>query len=69
MKQLFVFIVFYVLAGCGAETAGTAATGAAIKQQEIEQGEKTRARAQQRIDQAVDVMNRRAQEAGGAESR
>lgn len=70
MKQLpLVLVAVSVLAGCGAETAGTAATGAAIKKQELEQGDKTRERAQQRIDQAVDVMNRRAQEAGGAESR
>lgn len=69
MRQLIVFIVFLSLIGCGAETATTAATGAAIKKQELEQGEKTRERAQQKIDQAVDVMNRRAQQAGGAESR
>jgi hypothetical protein len=58
-----------LLAGCGAEPAGTAATGAAIKKEELEQGEKSRERAQQRIDQAVDVMNQRAQQAGGAEAR
>ena len=69
MKQVIVFIHIFMLAGCGVETAGTAATGAAIKKQELEQGERTRERAQQRIDDAVDAMNRRARQAGGQESR
>ena len=69
MTRAIAVLAIAVLAGCGAETATTAATGAAIKKQELEQGEKTRERAQQRIDQAVDMMNQRAREAGGSESR
>jgi len=59
-----VFIVLS-LAACGVETASTAATAAALKKQEIEQGQKTleqfqknldqaNQQAQQRVDQAVD---------------
>jgi hypothetical protein len=44
------------LAGCGVETASTAATGAVIKKQEIEQGKKTMEQAQQRIGQALDAQ-------------
>lgn len=69
MRQLFVLVAFYVLTGCGADTATSAATGAAIKQQEITQGERTRERAQQKIDAAVEAMQQRAQQAGGTESR
>lgn len=69
MTRAIAVLAIAVLAGCGAETATTAAAGAAIKKQELEQGEKTRERAQQRIDQAVDMMNQRAREAGGSESR
>jgi hypothetical protein len=58
-----------LLAGCGAEPAGTAATGAAIKKKELEQGEKIHERARQTIEQAADAMHRRAQQAGGAEPR
>ena len=39
------------LAGCGLEVAGTAATGASIKKQELEQGQKTMRRAEHQINQ------------------
>jgi len=38
MKTLFAFAVTAALAGCGVETASTAATAAALKKQEVEQG-------------------------------
>ena len=41
------------LAACGVETAGTAATSAAIKKQEIEQGKNTMREAQEKIDAAT----------------
>lgn len=69
MRRLIAVLAVAALTGCGAETATTAATGAAVKKQELEQGERTRERAQERIDDAVDAMSRRAQQAGGAESR
>ena len=47
------------LAGCGVETATTAATGAAIKKQELEQGKKTMEQAQQKIDAAMQLQQQR----------
>jgi hypothetical protein len=54
-----------LLGGCGVETAGTAATGAAIKKQEIEQGKRTQQNAQQKIDAATKAMQDSAQKRGG----
>lgn len=45
------------LAGCGVETASTAATAASMKKQEIEEGKKTMTRAEQKIGAAVQQMN------------
>lgn len=47
------------LAGCGVETASTAATGAVIKKQEVEQGKKTLEAAQQKIGAAVEAQQQR----------
>ena len=47
------------------ETASTAATGAAIKKQELEQGKKTMEQMQQRLDQANLQVQQRAEQAGG----
>jgi hypothetical protein len=53
------------LAACGVETASTAATGAAIKKQEIEQGKRTQQDAQRKIDAATKAMQESAQKHGG----
>ncbi len=53
------------MSGCGVETASTAATGAAIKKQELEQGRKTMDQMQQKIDQAAQQSQQRAEQAGG----
>lgn len=63
MKNLILILAAAVLAGCGVETASTAATAAAIKQQEIEQGKKTMQQAQQKIDAAMQQMQQRADSA------
>ena len=47
------------------DTATTAATGASIKKQEMEEGKRTQERAQQKIDQMQEQMQQRAQQAGG----
>ena len=52
-------------AACGVETAGTAATGAAIKKQELEEGKRTQQRANEKIDQATKAMQDSAQKRGG----
>jgi outer membrane biogenesis lipoprotein LolB len=59
MKTLLVIAATAVLAGCGVETASTAATAGSIKKQELEQGQKTMQHAQQKIDGAVQQMQQR----------
>jgi hypothetical protein len=69
MKQISLAIIVAVLAGCGVETTTAVATGAAIKKQELEEGQKTQQRAEQRIDQAVRQMNQRAQQSHDTNAR
>jgi len=57
---IFVFIIA-ALAGCGVDTATTAATGAAIKKQELEEGKKTSEQVQQKIGQAMERAQQRAE--------
>ena len=63
MKTLLAIAATAALAGCGVETVGTAATGAAIKKQEIEQGQKTMQQSQQKVEAAVQQMQQRAADA------
>ena len=65
MKCLPLLVITLSLSGCGVETVGTAATGAAIKRQELEQGRKTMEQMQQKIDQANQQSQKRAEQAGG----
>jgi len=65
MRYLILASAFTILAGCGVDTATTAATGASIKKQEMEEGKRTQERAQQKIDQMQEQMQQRAQQAGG----
>ena len=58
MKFAILVLAFASIAGCGVETATTAATGAAMKKQEIEQGKATMEQAQQKIDQTTQQMQR-----------
>ena len=67
MRHVISAIAMLVLAGCGVDTATTAATGASIKKQEVEEGKRTQDRAQQRIEQMQERMQSRAQEAAGSE--
>jgi hypothetical protein len=59
MKQLIAIIVLSLLAGCGVDTASTAATAAAMKKQEIEQGKKTMEQMQQDIGKAAEQAQQR----------
>ena len=65
MKNLILATTLAILAGCGVDTATTAATGASIKKQEMEEGKRTQDRARQKIDQMQEQMQDRAQQAGG----
>ena len=56
MKTILAIAVTAALAGCGLETASTAATAASLKKQEMEQGQKTMQHAQQKIDAAAQQM-------------
>ena len=56
MKTFIALAAAAALAGCGVETASTAATAASIKKQELEQGQKTMQQAQQKIDAAAQAM-------------
>jgi peptidoglycan hydrolase CwlO-like protein len=63
-KRIFAALAASVLTACGVETAATAASGAAIKKQEMEQAQKTLQQAQEEIDAAVQNMHQRADAAG-----
>lgn len=62
MKTFLAAIALAALAGCGLETAGTAASAAAIKKQEIEQGKKTMDEARQKINESMQLQQQRAAE-------
>jgi hypothetical protein len=61
MRQFVLLLAVVALAGCGVDTATTAATSAAIKKEEVEQGRKTMGQAQQKVEQAAQQMQERAQ--------
>lgn len=54
MRRIITLIAAAALASCGVETATTAATVAAAKKQEVEQGKKTMEQMQQNIGQAME---------------
>ncbi len=60
MCKFFMAVLAFALAGCGVETATTAATGAAIKKQEVEEGKKTMEQSRARVNQAMDQVQQRA---------
>jgi hypothetical protein len=62
MKTLLALALTAVLAGCGVETLGTAATAASIKKQELQEGQKTQQRAQEKIGEAMQQVQQRADE-------
>jgi NifU-like protein involved in Fe-S cluster formation len=64
MHKFIAICALMALAGCGVETATTAATGAAIKQKEIEEGKKTMEQAQQKVGQAMEQVQQRAEKDG-----
>jgi len=65
MKCCLMLAVALLISGCGVETAGVAATGAAVKKEEIEQGRKTMEQMQQKLDQANLQVQQRAGDSGG----
>jgi hypothetical protein len=69
MKNTLIVLAVLSLAGCGADVASTAATAAAIKKQELEQGKKTMEMAQQKIGQSMEQMQQNTQRAEEAASK
>jgi len=60
MKTILAVAAAVALAGCGLDTATSAATAGSIKKTEIQEGQKTMQRAQEKIDAAVGQMQQRA---------
>jgi len=60
MKTLLVLVATAALAGCGVDSMSAAATAAAIKKQELEQGQKTMQQTRQKIDAAMQQVQQRA---------
>lgn len=60
MKTILAFVAIAALAGCGVDTASSAATAGSIKKQELQEGQKSMQRAQERIDAASQQMQSRA---------
>ena len=66
-RILIVLAIALSVASCGVETVGTAATAAALKQKELEEGKKTMAKAQQDIGKAMEQTQESAKKADDAE--
>lgn len=64
MKSMLLVMTVFSLTACGVETAGTAATAASLKKQELEQGQKNMQQFQQKLDQATEQAQQRADQAG-----
>jgi hypothetical protein len=58
VKRIITALALAALGGCGLETTGAAAGGAAIKKQELEQGRKAMEQAQQKVGQALEQQQR-----------
>lgn len=66
--RLFISVICAAaLAGCGAEVATTAATTAAMKKQEVEAAQQTKAMAQKKIDEATQAMQKNAEQLSNAD--
>ena len=67
LRNISAALVLALSAGCGIETASTAATAAALKQKEIEAGKKTMEQARQKIEQSMEQVQKSAEKAGEAD--
>ena len=59
MKRIVAAIAIAFLAGCGLDTAGSAATAAALKKQQLEEGKKVLEAAQQKVGEARELQQQR----------
>lgn len=67
MKRLSVLLATAWLAACGVDTASSAATAAALKKQELEQGRQQIEQVRQQLDQASQQTAQRAAQAAEAD--
>ena len=67
MRMLISVLCAVMLAGCGADVATTAATGAAIKKQEIEAGKQLKEMADKKIDAAAQAVQQRSEQQSNAD--
>jgi hypothetical protein len=63
MKYIVAAIAIAALGGCGLDVAGSAATSAALKKHQMEQGKKTLEAAQKQIDKGVELQQERIESA------
>jgi hypothetical protein len=61
VRHAVLLIALAALAGCGVETGAAAATAAAARKQELEQGQKTLEQSRQKIDQVQEMQQQRLQ--------
>jgi len=66
MRLVLMIVAAISLSACGIETVGSAATAAALKKQETEQGKKSMEQVQQKLDQATQQMQQRAEQTSEA---
>jgi len=66
MRPFIPALAFAILGGCGVDTATTAATGAAIKKEEVEAGRKSLEQMQHKLEQAAQQVDERARRGGEA---
>lgn len=66
MKRIGIILLTAALAGCGADTMSSAATAAALKKQEAEQGKRTLHQFRRKIDSAAEEMRRSAERTAAA---
>jgi NifU-like protein involved in Fe-S cluster formation len=63
MKSILVAFAVLLLAGCGVDTASSAATAATTKKQEIEQGRKTMEQVNRSVEQSMSKEQQRLEQA------
>ena len=63
MKPVIAVLAVAMLAGCGVDTATTAATGAAVKKQEAQEGKRMDEAVRQKLEQATEQAERARQSA------
>ncbi len=69
MKYIVAAIAIATLGGCGLDVASSAATSAALKKQQMEQGKKTLEATQRQIDKGVELQQERIESATDAASK